>query len=155
MTIKQALEVYNYCYDMGTVTLIPADWMITENFSWEEAFRNELRGDGVPFYDVFLNISRAAERFQRARNHLGKPMVVHSWYRSVNHNKRVGSVATLSCHLQGTALDFHVDGVSDEAVRQSLLNSDISLRIEKDTTGWVHIDTGCPYIQGGYSFGLF
>lgn len=153
--IKSPLEVYKYCYSRGNTCNIPADWNITTNFSWREAFTNEDPADNVPFYDAFLRIYAAAERFQAVRTALGKPFIVHSWYRSIRHNKRADSTAELSLHCYGTALDFHVDGMTDADVRSAILEKCPSVRVEADTTGWVHIDTGHPYTTNGYQMGLF
>lgn len=153
--IKNAYEVYKYCYQKGNVVEIPREWKITRNFYWHEAFLNELKSDGLPFYDCFQRIAGAAEHFQLIRDRLGKPFIIHSWYRCPAHNKRAGSTAALSMHCYGTAIDFHVDGMTDENVRREILVSGVLCRIEDGTTGWVHIDNGNPYIHNGYKFGLF
>ena len=169
-TFKTALDVYYFCYEKGNVTSIPASWYITENFTWNEAFKNELNTDGVPFYDTFLRIYNACLEFQKVRNYLNKPMSVHCFYRSIEHNVRAyiqsgfskavaRTKVRLGVHMYGTALDFHVNGMSDEAVRQKILQGikegKFKVRIESGTNGWVHIDTGNPFASNGYSYGLF
>lgn len=168
--MKSALDVYYYCYEKGNVTSIPKEWYITENFTWNEAFINELSTDGVPFYDTFQRIYTACKEFQKVRNYLGKSMNVHCFYRSIEHNVRayiqsgynkdVARTKTrLSSHIYGNSLDFHVTGMSDENVRNKLLQGikegKFKVRIEANTVGWVHIDTGNPYVAGGYNYGLF
>lgn len=168
--IKTPLEVYYYCYEKGNVTQIPDNWAITKNFKWNEAFKNELKSDGVPFFDLFNRIYFSALEFQKIRNYLKKPMNIHCWYRSVEHNVRAyvqsgysKSVARtktrLSVHLYGCAIDFHVNGMSDTLVRQTLqkgiIEGAFKVRIEANTNGWVHVDTGCPFINNGYKYGLF
>ena len=170
MVIKSPLDVYYYCYEKGNTTSIPSDWYITKNFSWKEAFVNELCTDGVPFYDVFQRIEKSAQEFQKVRDDLGKAMNIHCWYRSVEHNVRAyiqsgysktqaRTKTRLGVHLYACAIDFHVTGMSDEAVRNQLVQGikqgKYKVRIEDGTIGWVHIDTGCPFITGGYNWGLF
>lgn len=165
-----ALDVYYYCYEKGNTSSIPKDWKITDNFTWAEAFSNEINTDGVPFYDVFLRIENSAKEFQKVRDYLKSPMYIHCWYRSVEHNVRAyiqsgytSSVARtktrLSVHLYGTAIDFHVLGMTDEGVRQKLTQGvkegKLKIRIEANTNGWVHIDCGNPFISCGYKYGLF
>ena len=167
---KTALEVYYYCYEKGNVTSIPSDWYVTKNFTWNEIFINEHENDGVPFYDVFLRLYKSALEFQKVRDYLGVAMNIHCWYRSVEHNVRAyiqsgypekesRKKTRLGCHLYGNAIDFHVTGLMDEAVRQKLLQGikqgKFKVRIEADTVGWVHIDCGNPYINNGYNWGLF
>lgn len=167
---KSALDVYYFCYEKGNVTSIPPDWYITENFTWKEAFINELNTDGVPFYDVFNRIQSSVSEFQKVRNYLNKPMNVHCLYRSVEHNVRAyiqsgfskteaRTKTRLGVHLYGSALDFHVDGMADEEVRKKILQGikekKFKVRIEANTNGWVHIDCGNPFISNGYNWGLF
>lgn len=169
-TFKTALDVYYFCYEKGNVTSIPASWYITENFTWVEAFKNEISTDGVPFYDTFLRIYNSCLEFQKVRNYLNKPMNVHCFYRGIEHNVRAyiqsgfsKSIARtktrLSPHIYGIALDFHVNGMSDESVRQKLIQGikegKFKIRIEGGTTGWVHIDTGNPFISTGFKYGIF
>ena len=168
--LKSALDVYYYCYEKGNTTSIPASWYITNNFTWAEAFKNEKPTDGVPFYDTFLRIYNASLEFQKIRDYIGKPMNVHCFYRSVEHNVRAyiqsgfnqkiaRTKTKLSVHLYGQALDFHVNGMSDETVRQKILQgikeNKFKVRIEKATKGWVHIDIGNPFIKNGCNYGLF
>lgn len=167
---KTALDVYYYCYEKGNVTSIPSDWYITENFTWKEAFINELNTDGVPFYDVFKRIHSSVLMFQKVRDYLNKPMNVHCLYRSVEHNVRAyiqsgfskteaRTKTRLGIHLYGSALDFHVDGMTDEEVRkkiqQGVNEGRLKVRIEANTNGWVHIDCGNPFISNGYKWGMF
>lgn len=153
--IKPALEVYKHCYNQGRVDTIPADWQITKNFKWAEAFKNETKADGVPGYEVFQRIERSAGTFQLAREFIDAPFIIHCWYRCVLHNQRAGSVAYLSPHIYGNAIDFHVAGMNCAEVRKKLLKADLPLRIEDGTTTWVHLDTGNTFIKDGYKFGLF
>lgn len=141
--IISSLNAYLYCYDHGLS--FPKEWMITNNFSWREAFTNEILTDGVPILEVFQNIEAAAKVFQQARTKLGKPFIIHCWTRQIPHNKRAKSTAKRSPHINGRAIDFHVNGMSDKTVRDKLLSYKLPIRIEDGTNGWVHIDIGNSY----------
>lgn len=150
MKIINALDAYLFYYDNGPA--FPKDWYITKNFSWNEAFTNEKKADGFATLEVFNNIVNAASVFQSCREMIGKPFIIHCWVRQIPHNKRAGSIAKRSPHLNGRAIDFHVDGMTDKAVRNKLLG--MPIRIEDDTKGWVHIDIGNSYTND-YKWGLF
>ena len=150
--IKTAKEAYEYCYQNGPI--FPSDWSITQNFTWNEAFKNETKSDGIPIYEVFQNIEKLARVLQYARSKIGKAFIIHCWYRSIPHNIRAGSTALYSPHLNGSAVDFHIRGESPEHSRAVLLTLDLPLRIEDETKTWVHVDTGNTY-TGNYRYGLF
>ena len=54
----------------------------------------------------------------------------------------------ISAHLLGKGIDFNVAGLSDSEVRNTIKNNldkfEYPIRLEKDTTGWTHIDTYQP-----------
>jgi hypothetical protein len=161
---------------MGKVTSIPNDWMISANFSWAEAFINELPSDSVPHFETFQRIFQAGQEFQKVRNLLGVPIKVHCWYRSIEHNVRVyikeqGFTPAVACtktrlgiHINGTALDFSVAKMDESSIRGELQEAvelgKIKVRIENGTKGWIHIDTlGEPIFAaarlGQYKYGVF
>lgn len=81
-----------------------ADWRDVPNRLWRWAnFSPEeiaCRGDDT------IRINEAAlDKLQALRDKIGKPLVVHSAYRSPDHNRKVGG-AKLSMHLQGAAFDI-------------------------------------------------
>lgn len=76
---------------------------------------------------------------------LGKPMIVHCVCRCKEHNKAVGG-ASKSKHLTGDAMDFHVAGISPEAVRDLIkaawIRGELPLLGGLGLYQWgVHIDT--------------
>ena len=75
---------------------------ITTNFSKEEF--NSKDGATMPD-DVFCNVVKLANQLQILRNHLGKPIIINSGYRSPQHNKKVGGSPN-SQHLLGKACDI-------------------------------------------------
>ena len=68
----------------------------------------------------------------------GKPVTVHSGYRCEQHNRRVRG-ATASQHLEGTAADFSVRGVSLQEVYDYLdpkVDGGLALY-----SSFIHVDT--------------
>lgn len=86
------------------------DGMITNHFSWQEAFHTNHRSiDNSPndedFDNVVQNIGRTAIKLEKVRAILNKPIIVSSWYRSPELNAAVGGAAK-SDHMSGCAVDF-------------------------------------------------
>lgn len=151
--IISAREAYLFAYDRGECKF-PATWQVTDNFTWNEVFVNERPEDGVPILEVFENAQRLATTMQKVRDNLKKPILVTSWVRSVPHNKRAKSVAKLSPHINGRAVDFVIKNMHPSDVRKAILLMDLPLRIEADTPTWIHCDSGNPYINA-FKYGLF
>lgn len=94
---------------------------------------------------------------------LGKPMVVNNWARGGSYSQRglrcnvcvlVREKSNLekvylSAHIFGKAIDFHVPGMTEREVRSTIIDNQHRLpypvRIERDTDGWIHIDTRNDY----------
>lgn len=148
MPIVSPKQAYEYAYDKGV--LFPNDWYITKNFKWNEVFTNECKQDGIPMYEVFQNAYEIGQYIQQLRNEINKPINVHCWVRQIPHNKRAGSTAKYSAHINGCAIDFSVTGVSDSQIRALLLAMKLPIRIEANTKGWIHIDRTkyIPFKQG-------
>lgn len=153
MTIVSADIAYQHCYQNGVI--FPRDWYITENFTWNEVFTNEKITDGYPMFEVFVNAVELAKQMQYIRRKLQRPVVVHCWVRQIPHNKRAGSIARKSAHINGRAVDFHVPGMTDAEVRKKILSFNLPVRIEDGTSGWVHVDIGNSYLSGTPKWGLF
>jgi uncharacterized protein YcbK (DUF882 family) len=148
-----AETAYLYAYEHG-VASFPSDYKITENFTWKEAFVNEKDTDGRPTLDVFQNVMSTAIVLQKVRTKIGKPITVTSWVRQIPHNRRAGSTAKKSAHINGRAVDFHIYGMADKDVRTKILAMNLSCRLEDNTTGWVHLDIGNSFTND-YKWGLF
>lgn len=82
---------------------------------WRNFSPNEIacRGTGQ-----ILVHPRALDRLQELRERLGKPLIIHSAYRSPEHNRRVGGAAR-SQHLQGTAFDVSMANHNPETFEAS------------------------------------
>ncbi|MEB3232140.1 MAG: D-Ala-D-Ala carboxypeptidase family metallohydrolase, partial [Leptolyngbyaceae bacterium] len=77
------------------------------NFTWAEATRG---GQRMPPDQATVDaIVRIAKLAQQARNQIGRPFVITSWYRPPAINAAVGG-ATFSRHVVGDAIDYYVEG---------------------------------------------
>ena len=149
MKIVNAKAAYLYSYDNGC--LFPDDWYITNNFKWNDVFKNECRSDGSPILEVFNNAIKISHFIQEIRERIGKPINIHCWVRSIPHNKRAGSKATLSPHINGCAIDFDVTGITIGQARALISAMKLPIRIEDATPDWVHIDVSSyvsPFAPG-------
>ncbi|MBE9077108.1 DUF882 domain-containing protein [Romeria aff. gracilis LEGE 07310] len=87
------------------------------NFTWAEATHGGTRMP--PNQATVEAIIRIAKLAQQARDRIGRPFVVTSWYRPPAINRRVGG-ASQSRHIVGDAMDFYVNGLTGNQVYQSL-----------------------------------
>ncbi len=85
------------------------------NFTWAEATRG---GQRMPSDQPTVNaIVRIATLAQQARNRVGRPFHITSWYRPPEINRQVGG-APFSRHVVGDAIDYYVEGMTgDELYR--------------------------------------
>ncbi|NEQ96121.1 MAG: peptidase M15A [Cyanothece sp. SIO2G6] len=87
------------------------------NFSWAEATRG---GQRMPRDQATVDaIVRIATLAQRARNQIGRPFVITSWYRPPAINAAVGG-ATFSRHIVGDAFDYYVEGLTGRDLYNAL-----------------------------------
>lgn len=64
---------------------------------------------------VKSNLAELFNNLQVLRNHLEKPIIINSGYRSENYNKSIGG-AKNSQHVLGNAADIRVDGISPKVL---------------------------------------
>jgi uncharacterized protein YcbK (DUF882 family) len=82
-------------------------------FTWAEATRGGTRmPPDQATVDAIIRIARLA---QRARDQLGRPMIITSWYRDPKTNAAVGGVVN-SRHIVGDAIDFYCDGLTGDEI---------------------------------------
>lgn len=87
------------------------------NFTWAEATHGGTRMPrNQATVDSMVRIARLA---QQARDRLGRPFRVTSWYRPPEINERVGG-ASRSRHMVGDAIDFYCDGLTGNQVYWAL-----------------------------------
>lgn len=89
---------------------------------------------------------------QAIRDHFGKPVTIHSGYRTEAYNSRIGG-AKSSKHITGEAADIKVSGVNPIVVAlyaQDVLNAPgIGLySYVKVSDGFVHVDTRASTWRG-------
>jgi tetratricopeptide (TPR) repeat protein len=81
------------------------------NFTWAEATQGGTRmPPNQATVDAIVRIARLA---QQARDRIGRPFHVTSWYRPADVNARVGGVSN-SQHIVGDAIDFYCDGLTGD-----------------------------------------
>lgn len=96
-------------------------------------------------------LRKVAELLEVVRAHFGRPVLVHSGYRSPAVNEAVGGSKT-SQHMLAEAADFHVDGVPlSDVFNWIAFESGIGFgqvilegRDPAHPT-WVHLSLGAPY----------
>lgn len=87
------------------------------NFTWAEATHGGTRmPPNQATVDAMVRIARLA---QQARDRIGRPFRVTSWYRPPEINERVGG-ASRSRHMVGDAIDFYCDGLTGNQVYWAL-----------------------------------
>jgi hypothetical protein len=83
------------------------------NFTWAEATHGGTRlPPNQATVDAMVRIARLA---QQARDRLGRPLHITSWYRPADVNARVGGVSD-SRHIVGDAIDFYCDGLTGDQI---------------------------------------
>ncbi|MEM6253713.1 MAG: D-Ala-D-Ala carboxypeptidase family metallohydrolase [Cyanobacteria bacterium P01_D01_bin.156] len=87
------------------------------NFTWAEATRGGTRMP--PNQATVDGMIRIAKLAQQARDRIGRPFHITSWYRPADINRQVGG-ASNSRHIVGDAIDFYVDGLSGDQLYWAL-----------------------------------
>ena len=87
------------------------------NFTWAEATRGGARMP--PNQATVEAIVRIATLAQQARDRIGRPFLITSWYRPAEINRRVGG-ASRSRHIVGDAIDFYCAGLTGNQVYWAL-----------------------------------
>lgn len=89
---------------------------LTNNFNSDEFACKD--GNKVP--EAYLpNVKKLAANLQVLRDHLGKPIIINSGYRTPKYNKSVGG-APASKHLLAEAGDIRVAGMTSKQVHSEI-----------------------------------
>lgn len=124
---------------------------LTEHFTLAELTATRTGLPNVPGDVEASKLVRVAEMLEVIRAHFGRPIAVHSGYRSPKVNAAIGGSKT-SQHMRAEAADFHVDGVplvevfdwirkeSGIAFGQLLLEG-----ADPKNPTWIHLSLGAPY----------
>jgi hypothetical protein len=119
---------------------------ITEHFSLSEISKSDTAtrlgiDNSVPD-SLMGNALRMCERLEEVRALFNKPIMITSFYRCPELNKKVGGSKT-SAHMDCRACDFTVKGIAIEDVFSNIKASKISfdqLILESSKTStWVHL----------------
>ena len=119
---------------------------ITENFSLSEISKSDTAtrlgiDNSVPD-SLMSNALRICERLEEVRALFNKPIMITSFYRCPELNKKVGGSKT-SAHMDCRACDFTVKGINVEDVFSNIKASKISfdqLILESSKTAtWIHL----------------
>jgi len=114
----------------------------TKNFIWAEAlYLRQWQIHCYPNEEQFQNIIKLAGKLQYIRSYFNKQVKTHCWVRPTIYNALVGG-ALRSQHLIGAGVDFHVEDVSVDDVRDVLRPKleDLKIRMEEKTPRHIHID---------------
>lgn len=114
-------------------------------FKWKDAiWLNRWEVCAIPKTDfIYLNIIEACTKMDQIREILQAPIVITSWYRPIKYNESIGG-ARNSAHILGKAVDFQVQNMTADEVRQALYFSMVNLNIRMENlpgSNWTHIDT--------------
>jgi hypothetical protein len=90
-----------------------ASIIVDGSFTWAEATRGGSRMP--PDQETLEAMIRIAKLGQRARDRVGRPFIVTSWYRDPEVNAAVGGVIN-SRHINGDAIDFYCDGLTGNEI---------------------------------------
>ncbi len=110
-------------------------------FTWAESlYLKELNAYAYPTIPQAAEIEKLAMKLDVIREFFGQPIIITSWLRPEKYNRLIGG-ATFSQHRNGMAVDFSVNGLSAEYVRQELKKRPDLIQGLSFETGitWVHI----------------
>jgi hypothetical protein len=109
----------------------------TPHFYWYEATHN---GERIPQTSIHTqNIIKIARLAEQAREKLGQPLKITSWYRPEPWNSRVGG-AKNSTHLQGLAIDFNCGNMSGREMARRLSDWSGGMGIYSNFPRLLHLD---------------
>lgn len=135
---------------------------MTPHFSFDEAVRTKTGLANTPSPRLAANIGvTAALYMEPIRRLLGAPVIVSSWYRSKEVNRRVGGSET-SDHLDGVAVDWTCPTLSNYDAACKIRDSGLPFDQLILEYGWVHTgfghrlrrecltkrDANSPYLSG-------
>ncbi len=90
---------------------------LEENFSLSEFICRD--GSVVP-EELMDNVRLLAKNLQVLREHVGKPVIIISGYRSPKYNRKIGG-AKKSQHMQAKAADIKIPGMSPAEVKATIV----------------------------------
>ncbi|MDX2244000.1 MAG: D-Ala-D-Ala carboxypeptidase family metallohydrolase [Leptolyngbyaceae cyanobacterium bins.302] len=116
------------------------------SFTWGDATHDATR---IPdTVTIVNNMIALARELQKARNQIGRPFLINSWYRPPAINDSVGGVPN-SQHLYGKAVDLQVDGYSGRSLANAVMlwwNGGVG--IYSNLPDVLHLDIGPRRVWG-------
>lgn len=139
---------------METIDWSDPDCLITPHFKVSEALtlhnwnRLATKDDGFVPQDMI----ETCEMMEKVRDFLGCAINVHCMFRSPDYNLEIGA-PKYDVHALSCACDFDCDpAMTCDEVKAKLepeLES-LSIRMERGTSNWVHVDSRMPGPSGRY-----
>ena len=134
-----------------------AEAMVSAHFSVEEClllhtWRRLADETDVLDDTVKANLVQACGVFDKVRDFLGLPMLVHSIYRPAAYSTLVGGSGH-DVHTLGLAIDFDLGpamSIEDAKAKLEPKLEEFNIRMEKGTTTWIHLDIRAPGPSGRY-----
>lgn len=129
-------------------------YLITPHFSVDDALtlhnwhRLANQKDGANF----VSLTALCQKMEQVREALGCPIKVHCMYRSPAYNQEQ-KIKPNDAHSLSLACDFDCSpALTIQQAKDKLepLLEKLSIRMERGTTNWLHIDMKMPGITGRY-----
>lgn len=109
----------------------------SKHFSWGEATHAGSRlPQRIEHYNAIVNLARELDK---ARDQIGKPFEITSWYRPEPFNRRAGG-SRMSQHLFGNAADIKVAGMTGRQLAKELSWWKGGLGIYPNLPNIIHLD---------------
>lgn len=122
----------------------------TKHFSLREIMEASAPATLAQLSRVEPNIRRTLDGMERVRVLLGnRPITLESFFRTQADNDRLPNASRTSDHMQGLAVDFSVQGMTPEAVMQTLYPHLKGLGIDQIIRYRTHVHIGYGYRQRG------
>ena len=107
LVIASKLSSVETSWTLGNIDLL-CEIIPGGNFTWADATKGGSRMP--PDQETLESIIRIATLAQKARDFIGRPFTITSWYRDPDSNAAAGGVSN-SRHINGDAIDFWIDGM--------------------------------------------
>ena len=117
---------------------------ISTHFTLEEAVFSDtairLGIDNTPSEIIVEHMRFAARGLEALRDYINEPIIVNSWYRSIDLNKAIPGSSPTSAHTSGYAIDCKTNKMSILALCKNAANLFVSYdQIIYEYGGWMHI----------------
>jgi hypothetical protein len=104
-SLRKLIEQYKL-YELDNGDTMNPNSYLTLNFKYKEFWQGSIE----PPAQYFNNVIACATQLQIVRDIIGKPIIITSAYRTLEHNEEIGG-AKFSMHLTASAVDSHAIGL--------------------------------------------